>query len=50
MNYDSLLLGLWNCFTHLKEKGIHKLDLILEWAFIGGTRLKEGGRLLEPLP
>ena len=34
---------------HLKVAGIHKLFLILREAFIGGTRLKHGGRLLEDL-
>ena len=34
----------------LKEGGPHKLLLILGGVFIGGKRLKEGGRLLEDLP
>ena len=32
------------------EGGAHKLFQILEEAFIGRKRLKEGGRLLEDLP
>ena len=31
----------------LKEGGVHKHFLIIGGAFIGGRRLKEGGRLLE---
>ena len=34
----------------LKEGDVHKLFLILRGTFIGGKRLKEGGRLLEDLP
>ena len=36
--------------AHLKKRGVYKLNLILEGAFIGGRRLKEGGHLLEDLP
>ena len=34
----------------LKEGNVHELFLMLGGAFIGGRRLKEGGRLLEDLP
>ena len=34
----------------LKEVGVRKFFMILEGMFIGGRRLKEGGRLSKDLP
>ena len=47
-----LITGVAGAFIrrgHSKEGGVHKLFLIIERAFIGGRRLKDGGRLLEDL-